>query len=68
MLVIADCQHGAVGHTVTLTLTTVLIGHGQFAGARHRHQVAALVLDHFDVVQAHNALGLDADAVDGGGT
>ena len=54
---------GAVRNLVALALAAELIHHAQFAGARHRDQVALLMAHGLDVVQANGALGLDLDAV-----
>jgi hypothetical protein len=47
---------------VALALAAEIVDHADFARARHRHQVALLVLDGLDAVEAQRALVADLDA------
>ena len=52
----------AVGDLVALALAAEVVDHADLARARHRHQVALLVLHGLDVVEAHDALVAHLDA------
>src|SRR5690606_11862019 len=60
-------EGGAIGHLVTFTLTTNVVGHSQLGGTGYHHQTC-LVLHMLDVAQAHLAAMLDLDAGHGGST
>ena len=53
---------GAEWNLVALALAAKLVDHADFTGTRHRHQVALLVLDRLDVVEAQCALVADLNA------
>jgi hypothetical protein len=60
---VVDGDRRAVRNLVALALAAELVDHAQFARTRHRDQMALLVPDGLDVVQADRALRLDLDAV-----
>src|SRR6202035_887750 len=61
-------DHRTVRNLVTLTLAAKFIDHADLTGARHRHQVALLVLHRLDVMEPEHTLVTYLDAARSSGS